>query len=289
MCFKTNIFVMPMVVLFLANMFCMASDSEFESDYKRATDMRESKATDGFEDLVKDIQSKWFRDNKSIYGTLIAHTLKSWVSACKQSNTKVPIDQIHRYATNTLSTYDPEKPDNINIETEFELVSILYEQYSYVKNNLTDENWELSRLEGNNSWLHAWQRLEKAIDKNFDPNVVPEENISPPEGVFGFPGMLPEQMKDSLLREKYKKAIQENQAKIEIRNEQLKLRSLKKRYTKIIEKYLISMYSIAPFNSNELSQYLKEYKLNKETTYRILDSVTKNIEKQNQESSLQPK
>ena len=42
---------------------------------------------------------------------------------------------------------------------------------------------------------------------------------------------------------------------------------------------MVSMYSIEPFNTEELAQYLNDYKLNEETKARIIGTVTKNSEK----------
>ena len=205
---------MLLVASFVTNVSCMAGESEFAYDHKRITEMRESKETDKFDDLAKDIQSKWSRSDKSTYGNLMVHTLKSWVSVCKRTNEKIPTDRIQEYASIVLATYDPAKIDNISIATELELVSVLYEKYSYSKGKQSDQDWEQVRHKGHEKWLHAWLRLEKAIDRDWDINDAPEENVPLPEGVSGFPGMSPELIKDSLLRLQYEKAIRENQEQI---------------------------------------------------------------------------
>lgn len=292
--FRMHLIVILMTTAILANTSCMAGNSqsssdrlsEFSRDHLRITAMRESKKTDKFEDLAKEIHDKWSLKDKSSYGRLMAHTLNSWASACRTSDKKIPFDRIHKYATIALSTYDPAKSDNITIEAEFALGSILHEKYFYSKGKQSDQAWEQARRKGHKRWLHAWSRMEKRFDKNWDSNDWPVTNVFPPKGVspFGYPGMPPESIKDSALRAKYEKAIRANNEKIRIRNEQLKLRRLKKRYARIIEKYLISMYSIEPFNTGELEQYLNGYKLEKKKKARIVEKVTKNIEAQNKKS-----
>lgn len=288
--FKTNLLIALTTTVLLANVSCMAGNSEFSRDHQRVIEMRESKQIDKFEDLAKDIEKKWSQTDKSSYGTLMALTLRSWEYACKTSDKKVPFDQIHEYAHTALSTYDPNKTDNISIEAEFELVGVLHEKYSYLKGKQSDQAWEQARRKGHERWLHAWLRLEKAIDKNWDINDMPVENVSPPEGISGpgFPGMPPELIKDPLLRAKYEKAIRENQKKNRTRNETLKLRRLKKRRARIIEKYLVSMYSIEPFNTGELEQSLNGYKLEKDKKAQIIEKVKKNIEKQNKKPDEKP-
>lgn len=277
---KRNLIVILLATILLVAISCQAQSDQFARDYMRVTNLRESKRTDSFEQAARDIHDSWFPVDKQAYGRLMAHTLKSWVSACKRSDEPVPTGQIQKYAALVLSTYNPAKPDNIDIDTQFALVSILHEKYSYSKGKQSDEDWRLARRKGHARWLHVWRRLEKAIDKDWDSDDVPVENVPLPEGADGFAGMPPELIEDPGLRAAYEKAIRENQEKTRIRNEQLRLRSLKKRYAPILEKYLASMYSIAPFDNQELKQHLNAYGLDKKVEDRILRTVTANVERQ---------
>ena len=130
--------------------------------------------------------------------------------------------------------------------------------------------------------------MENAIDKDWDPNDIPTENVDLPEGVTGFPGMPPELIKDPALRAEYEQAIKKNREKTEIRNEQLNLRNTKNRYRRIVEKYLISTYSIPPYANEELSKYVNEYIAEEKTRSRILDTVKKNIEAQAEKAPKEP-
>jgi len=264
------------------------NNEEFSRDFARAHALRNSKDIKGLESMVKEIQKTWSQKDRRKYGYLMVNTLNSWASACKRSDKKPPMNVIHQYATQVLSTYDPNKADDISIETEFDLVSILHEQYEYSKVKHTDDEWISTRREGAERWFHAWRRLENAIDKDWDPNDIPTENVDLPEGVTGFPGMPPELIKDPALRAEYEQAIKKNREKTEIRNEQLNLRNTKNRYRRIVEKYLISTYSIPPYANEELSKYVNEYIAEEKTRSRILDTVKKNIEAQAEKAPKEP-
>ncbi len=264
---------------------------EFSRDHTRATILEQSKNLNALANLVEEIQNKWSKKDKRMYGALMVNTLHSWESAYRRADKKAPMNLIRQYATQVLSTYDPNKPDNISIESEFDLISILYEQYEYSKGNLADQEWIKNRRKGTERFFRAWQRLENAIDEDWDPNDIPELNVSPPKGIGipGIPGMSPELIKDPVLRAEYENAIEENRKKIKIRNEQLKLRNIKKMYFRIVEKYMIGTYSLTPYANDELKQYLEKYKIDEKTKARIVETITKNIEKQTKKVEKQTK
>lgn len=254
---------------------------EFSRDYLQATELRGAKNITGLENLAKEIQNKWYPKDKEMYGSLMVHSLISWRSACKRADKKAPMNLIRQYAEQALSTYDPKKPDNISIKTELDLVSILHEDYTYSKGKHTDQEWATARRKGTERWFHAWQRLEKAIDEDWDSNDVPEENVSPPKGIGipGIPGMPPEMIKDPVLRAEYEKAIAENREKIKIRNEQIKLRSIRKTYFRVVEKYLVSTYSIPPYDNTELSTLLNTGVVNEKTKKQLLKTIEAKVPK----------
>ncbi|MCH7559164.1 MAG: hypothetical protein IIB56_17165 [Planctomycetes bacterium] len=274
------ILVVFSVMAFLSTISWEANNEEFSRDFKRAITLRNSKDIKGLESLVKEIQSKWSHKNKRMYGALMVNTLNSWASAYRRADKKAPMNLIRQYAAQALSTYNPNKPDNISIGTEFALVSILHGQYIYTKGERTDEEWASYRRKGSERFFHAWRRLENAIDEDWDPNDIPVENVQLPEGAAGFPGMPPELIKDSVLRAEYEKAIERNREKIKIRNEQLKLRNIKKRYFRIVEKYLVSTYSILPYNNAELQNMLDSGVKDKKTKEQFLKAIEAMVPKE---------
>ena len=91
--------------------------------------------------------------------------------------------------------------------------------------------------------------------------------------------MSPEHIKDPALRARYEAAIQKNRQRIERRTEQSRLHSWLKQFPNRAESYIIRAYSKAPFNLKELEQYLDKYIADSKTKTRIVNTVTKNIEK----------
>lgn len=273
-----------LAIAFFSTISYGANDDQFSHDYTRANTLRKSKDIKGIQDLVKEIQREWSQKDKRKYGDLMVKTLNSWASACRQSKIKPPLNIIRQHASQVLSTYDHNRSDNISIQTEFDLVSILHEEYEYSKGKRTDKEWSDARRNGSDMWFKTWRRLEDAIDDKWDSNILPVANVVPPKGVAGisFPGMSPEMIKDPIIRAEYERAIRKNREKVKIRNEQLKLRGIKNRYRRVIERYLVSTYSIPPYANKELEKYLNKYVAEEKTRANIIDEVTKKIEKQSQ-------
>jgi len=295
---KNTMFVMMLIAMICFVGLSFARDvedktmlmKEFSRDHTRATILEQSKNLNALENLVEEIQNKWPKKDKRMYGALMVNALHSWESAYRRADKKAPMNLIRQYANQVLSTYDPNKPDNISIETEFDLVSILHGQYIYMKGERTDEEWASYRRKGAERFFHAWKRLESAIDELWDPNDIAEANVSPPKGIGipGIPGMSPELIKDPVLRSEYEQAIEKNREKIKIRNEQLKLRNTKNRYRRIVEKYLTSTYAIPPYANEELAKYVNEYIADEKTKARIMSAVTKNMEAQGGKTPKEP-
>ena len=244
---------------------------EFSRDHTRATVLRESKQLNGLVSLANEIQTKWHKKNKQMYGALMAHTLRSWISACGTARKEAPMKLIRQYATRALSTYNSKNTDNISVESEFDLVSIVHEEYTYSKGKHSDKEWANARRKGTERWFHAWQRLESAIDKDWNPNNRPVMNVTPPKGIaISFSGIPPELIKDPALRAEYEDAIKKNREKAKIYNEQIKLRMIKKRYLRRIEKYIADTYSIPPSDNTELPNLLNTYVKDAKTRAQFL-------------------
>ncbi len=274
---RNRMLVLLLAMILLPVISFAVNKDQFSRDHTRATTLRESKDLIGLANLSEEIQNKWSPKNKEKYGALMVHSLISWRSAYKKADKKVPMNLIRQYAAQALSTYDPNKPDNISIKTELDLVSILHEEYTYSKGKRTDQDWATARRKGAEMWFHAWRRLDNAIDEDWDPNDIPQANVSPPKGIGipGIPGMPPEMIKDPVLRAEYERAIEKNREKIKIRNEQIKLRNVKKMYFRIVKKYLVSTYSIPPYDNTELNKLLKTGIVNDKTRKEFLKTIRK--------------
>jgi hypothetical protein len=126
-----------------------------------------------------------------------------------------------------------------------------------------EENWEKDRRDRVNQLLHLWNRLEKNIDPNFDFNDINNRlkgNVPVPAPNY-IPGITPESIKDPEIRRKYEKAIEINKQKAFKYNEQIILHKINKQFDEFVEKFLIDMYSEPPFNTAELSKFLKSFKI----------------------------
>ena len=128
--------------------------------------------------------------------------------------------------------------------------------------------------------LHAWKRLINAIDTSWDPN----EEIWSPNAVgasLGLPsGISPDGVRDPNLRAKYEAALQENQKKIERYNNQYRLHKWLKKYPDRAEKYIVQLYSAEPYDTKELNQLLRKYKIDRDIQTRIINTVNANIKKE---------
>ena len=135
---RRNIVIVVLIGMTCLPLWSFAASSEnrasltadFSRDYLRTTTLRESLDVSTFAGLATEIQDKWSPKDKQMYGVLMVHTLRSWKSACKRADVLPPIDMIRQYAAEVLSTYDPKASNNISIETELDLVSILHEEYT---------------------------------------------------------------------------------------------------------------------------------------------------------------
>lgn len=255
----------------------LAKDNDYSNYYRQITQMREDKDIVGLEKLVRHIsgeKSEWSQVDNEEYGSLMAHALKSWSSIANESNDMGSNNRIQEYVEKLLNSYNSMKTNNLSIETEFDLTGVMYEKYTYTKGQLTDDEWSNTRLNGAKAFLHAWQRLEKALSEDIESNDLPQENVDIPDGVPGFPGMSSELIKDPIRRAEYEKAIRANKEKTDTYNKQISLQNLKRRYFRIIRKYLVSTYSIAPYDRRELRDLLETYVENPDTRAQFMDGFS---------------
>lgn len=233
-----------------------------DNDYTRIIHLREAKDSIALERMIIDSSGKngkWSQMGKEESGVLLAHALKSWNSIINETDDKKSLEHVREYAEKILSSYNAQETNNISVETEFDLVCILYEKYTYSKDQLTDHAWTHARRKGAKAFLHAWQRLEKALAEDMEANDLPQENVDIPEGVPGFPGMSSERIKDPGRRAEYEEATRANKKNIDAYNKRIRLQNSKKRYFRLVRKYLESTYTIAPYDNQELSALLDDY------------------------------
>lgn len=167
--------------------------------------------------------------------------------------------------------------DKIPLELECELLERARHQLDVEGKTPSGEGWAKMRKEQLKLWLHAWQRLEKTIDKNWNPDDVPEMDLKGLEGVSFVSGMTSCLTNDPKLKAKYEAAVEAFRKKREYYSEQHQIRQLMKSFYAEAEQYVIQAYSTPPFNLEELQQALDASLADQDRRASILNTVTKNM------------
>ena len=250
---------------------------EYKQDLNRIASLRKSftpgptNNLEEYEKFADELQYKWSQKNKEYYAGLMLEVCRPLSSGNFKDDRRYQLAR--KYALSILET-----PDAIPLTLELELtghvITLMCTPYAP-----EGEDFAQRRKKDVQIRFHAWKRLIDAIDPNWDPNQTPFDNIVPPEAT-GLPsGIAPEAIKDPKLRAEYEAAIKRNRENAERYGEQYGLRKWLKRFPRSAERYIIMAYSRPPFNLPQLKQYLQEYVADIETRTRILDAVTKNMEK----------
>jgi hypothetical protein len=122
-------------------------------------------------------------------------------------------------------------------------------------------------------WLHAWQRIDATIDKNWDPDDTGVSRVPPPWST-GLPaGVAPSAIKDPQLRAQYEAAIEANCQKNARYSLQYRARLLKKSWIPNAERFIFRIYTEPPARPAELEALLNEYIADADKRRRILHAV----------------
>ena len=151
---------------------------------------------------------------------------------------------------------------------EADLVSyILPQEYRFLlKKTLTDKDWTIYRQARASISLHLLGRITQETDPNFDFNKVPVISSMPPTAA------------DPKLRTEYEASISTDEAINDKRNQQLQLKQLNKTLVPQEEKYIVRLYSMAPYNPQELKRLLDVYITDAGTKQKIMDQVLQNTQ-----------
>ena len=107
-------------------------------------------------------------------------------------------------------------------------------------------------------WLAVLGRLEREIDRGFDPADVPLLNVPVTGG--GLPaGVAVEQGQDPVARQRYAQAVAENRAHAERYAGQVEARRLLSRYRPAAHRFLVASYAPDPDRATELDELLTEH------------------------------
>ena len=122
-------------------------------------------------------------------------------------------------------------------------------------------------------WLHAWRRVDKSIDKKWDPDDVPWINVPLPPGATGMSGGSPDMIADPEVRGKYIAAIEANRKKADRSIEQHTVRRLAKDWVPRAQRFIIRAYMDPPAPKGELEGLLIKYEIDEAPRAKILKGV----------------
>lgn len=178
--------------------------------------------------------------------------------------------------------------NDISLETELALVGQVTSDMIPGHTRKTGE-WMQHRATDVRARLHAWRRIENAIDKDWDPNefgyLVPP---TPPPSIPWVTSNPPEAIKDPTIRAEYETALKEYSQKVEYHNRQRQLRRTRKRFMAQASGYIVGAYSVLPFDLNQLKSLLDEYNMDPDIARGITDAVKEANEKYGRAKTMAP-
>jgi hypothetical protein len=170
-----------------------------------------------------------------------------------------------RYAASVLKTED------LAIEENVQFVEFL----TLDPPTMNEAAWRTLRSEKASFWLAAVHRVAGATNPKFNFDDKPYLNVPAPAGL-GLPaGVAPESIADPMLRAGYERAVAVNTTKTLQYNEQFYLKRTAPRFYMEAEEYLVSAYSRAPADREQLEQLLSKYVVDKAMRDRVLFQVPK--------------
>lgn len=144
-----------------------------------------------------------------------------------------------------------DRPDRLTASMEIGLVLRLHANVA--SGEMPEQEEVRTKL---NLLFHAWRRMERETNPDYDFSFPPLGSIMPPNEVLGspgvvgiYPGMDPALVSDSRLRARYLAAIEENRIKLAEFNLQVDLRQRKESFLLNAETFLrvaIRSKSISP-------------------------------------------
>jgi len=213
------------------------------------------------------LEERWGKQGGEFYGQLMLNIANLMVNGFKDEKI---YSLSQKYITQAL-----EKSNTFSLELETRLLPFLaFDIFS--RSPTSEEFWVRERSTKARLWLHAWQRLESQINRNFNFSDRPILNVTPPAKT-GLPsGVSPFSIKDLKLRAKYQALIAANTAKAQEYNRQFSLRYLDSLFPKRAEQYLVRAYSKPPDRLPELKHYLIAYRLSKDVRDKLVEQIVRN-------------
>ena len=286
---RKKMFLLIFLGVFLANSVSSGTEAEgldkirkeYFQDLSRVRELRREKNLEGLDKLACELEKKWFAKNKENYGYMLLEICGAFGSSGFKTDIKYDLGR--KYAMLALEKSAKLKEKNqIPIEVEFSLLGHLQSIFK-LKEAAKSKDWPNKRNAMAKLYFHAWHRLEKTIDKNWDPNDASLVPPRPPAGVDrGWSGMSPQAIKDPNLRTEYEEALEEHRHKKILHSKQRCLRELKKWDLPYLQKDLLRLYSGPLFDSKKLEivalqEDLEKLIEDKEVRTTILNGLQKKL------------
>jgi len=238
---------------------------------------------DRFEKKANILLKKWLKKDILIYYEL------TWKVCAILSSTDLSDDLIRedkldvKYAMCALKKSREKNAVEMPLDTEIRLLGMTIIEPEYREGSLKGEDWARHRSEKMQFFVHAFKRIEKEIDEDYDFSVQFASHPSPPHGVGAWvSGMGAEAIKDPKLRAEYEKRVAEHSRKIAECNRQRFLRSSRGRLNRLIEYYTTRAYLKPPYRTSELKAYLQKYVKDQKVRERILKKYAEGLKRESQ-------
>ncbi len=226
-----------------------------------------------FEKFADEIESKWSKKNKNYYGYSMIEVCRLFQYNLYDATWKM---LCRKYALIALNHRDA-----LPVERAFtltDLVAIPTRGLGAVKG----KDYAKCRRENTEVELHMWKRLIDAIAPSWDRDEIFTSHPPCPTGEtyngLITPGMSPENYVDPEIRAKYAETLEQYKKRRKWHSEQRKLRDMLKKRSGRAPEYISKLYSLPPFDMEELQDLLDKYIENESTRLKIIETVRKNIE-----------
>ena len=244
------------------------NEEKYEQDLQQIQAACQSGDLDEIEKTLEQIDKEWARPDP------ISHVNLSRAACDEMASQTFEDKQRGRDLLERRALLALKKADETQMNVQLHLLTSYLRVHEKMA-TMKVADWPQERRASAELWFGVWKRLEGLIDPDWDPSDPKNEvkPFEPPEGKPGPPGgAAPEAIQDPELRAQYE-AHQKKNAELTARNQQQhRLRKAREDYAEDFEQYIISLYTMSPFNTPELKAQLAGLK-DEAMSKRILDAV----------------
>jgi hypothetical protein len=244
-------------------------DNNYEYDLNQIRIAVRSKDIDAVRETLVEIDQKWAQSDPISYVNLLR-------AACDEIRSQQFDGNVQAQSLLTkLATLAVEKADETQADVQLHLLVTCLRLHDRIA-KLKPSEQPLERRASAALWLETWQKVEQLIDPEWDLNDPKNEvkPYGPPAGVVFPPGGAPpEAVKDPAIRAEYAAHLKKME-QISAKNKQQRmLRKVRTEYAGQVVDYITNLYSMPPFNIEELREQLAGLKYD-DMRERILSAVS---------------